>query len=172
MQTPDPDQAVAPEPALDDATEQWRDGVLELAASALSLAIDEDAAGAINAVEQCRLRFGPYAMVLAMAAWIDTAALRLGIEPGPENSIQLGFISEKTGEMTTNADEVEPTYRWAGRLMVARMAGDFDQFRALMNSVPRDPAIQGDHIFALLQSLSTMLRTGLGGPVAMPTGAP
>ena len=51
---------------------------------------------------------------------------------------------------------------WAGRLIVARANDDEAAFIGLVNSVPQDSAVMGDHIWALLSTVALSLRQVTG----------
>lgn len=89
----------------------------------------EDAAGYVR-------RLTGDELVYAIQAWIDTFIHHVYPEAVPGRQVHLSWAPENEDRAET-ADEVDPAYRWGGRLISARAAMDEDQFFAVLYSVPQ-----------------------------------
>jgi hypothetical protein len=73
-----------------------------------------------------------------LLAWIDTTAAECGITEYGAATVGPAWCAEDTGEMVTDADQVDPAARWAGRLFAARIGDDEKTWVALVTSVTSD----------------------------------
>jgi hypothetical protein len=97
----------------------------------------------VNAAVQAIDILYPGSMPQVMLAWIDTAALNIGLTPELLEGIQRRgeplrpvYLREDDGQLDTNADDVDPAVANAGRLITARLANDEATFVAVIRTVP------------------------------------
>lgn len=129
-----------------------------LAAAALHKAMADDWHAAGRVIERIADECGATGLARAMLGWCDTLIARdpalAGLAEG--GAVMLVFKETKSGRIDTNADDVPPCARWAGRMVAARAAGDRATWDALMGAVPADE--QGAHVSAVLEGVALSLR--------------
>ena len=134
----------------------------ELGTQALHAAMRDphDLAGAAPHVQALFDECGQDGLVRAILGWSDTLINRSGIptDGTPVRAAWMPYDPDDPNPQVKTADEIEPVARWAGRLLVARAALDQDAWNALMDSVPKDPAVMGDHVMELLGMIALNLR--------------
>lgn len=99
------------------------------------------------------------AVTFALMAWCDwTLQAQAGMlgrpfpESGPLSELAVpAWIEAETGRLITDADEMPPSARWAGRLVAARAAMDHVQFEVLIRTMPGDGFKRGEYAVALLR---------------------
>lgn len=133
--------------------------VMALAKQALTARLDDDVAEAHAAVQRISSEHGPEALAGAMMAWVSTALVRSGIDQDPERLTSVSFRNVDTGEYTV-ADDTPPPVRWSGRLMMAMLAQDEEQVRALFNSVT-DEQESTLNVVTLLSMCVIAIRQGI-----------
>lgn len=127
----------------------------DLASDALAAVVLEEYKAASAAVNRLGAEHGYQVIPVAMCAWIDfTARFCWPVPTGVP--VGLKFRDEITGELCP-VDDMHPDYRWAGRVLVARVSRDLDQFNALISSVPDDKQWSAC-VAALLNICGTELR--------------
>lgn len=136
---------------------------LGLAKEALTKACAEDWAGASAAVQAIGDERGWPGVTLALTAWSDTLFITqrrsegLPDEVDPGVIVQPAWADADTGEVTEDADGVDPYHRWAGRLLAARAVMDHGQYEALLRSLPDDGGECGKHVTTLLETVAAGL---------------
>jgi hypothetical protein len=110
-------------------------------------------------------RQGPNVIALVLTTFCDTTLslqremrgmppLENGVpEDGPVRPV---WLNADTGKVTADADGLPPAVRWAGQLVAARAALDFDGFQALLLAMPADGLKRGEYATALLMSCATL----------------
>ncbi|MFI6819232.1 hypothetical protein ACIBG7_43075 [Nonomuraea sp. NPDC050328] len=139
--------------------ERW----FELGTAALHAAMrtPHDLTAAVGHVQALIDECEPDGLVRAILAWSDTLIDRSGMF-ADGSLIQLMWLPEGA-DAAVFADDVEPLTRWSGRLLVARALDDQATWEALMDSVPDDPRVRGDHVLALLRIVAlNLLQIQLG----------
>lgn len=134
----------------------WR----TLAATALVASRDQNWETAAKAVNTLADNFSPDVILNVLLRWIDTAAALCGYQ-STSGTVRVVWREESSTE-TTDADSTPPAVVWAGRLFAARVADDYDQFKALINSCRSDDEFSAG-CTALLNICGTMLRNAGGG---------
>jgi len=142
-----------------------------LATRAYHAAVREDWPAASAAMAEAG-RQGPNVIALVLAAFCDTT-LSLqremrGMPPPGDGVAEDGlvrpvWVNADTGKVTADADGLPPAVRWAGQLVAARAALDFDGFQALLLAMPADGLKRGEYATALLMSCATLAKAGTGG---------
>lgn len=125
------------------------------AIAALNAVLRDNPAAADQALDRLHARHGMPGITGALVIWCDTALARIPRGDGP---VRLQWVEHATGRVHGDADAVRPAERWAGRLLAARAAGDLDGFRALVEAVPADPAVVGDHVGAMVQMTARIVQ--------------
>jgi hypothetical protein len=122
---------------LDEARAPW----VHLARKAFQAGLDGDWHRVNAAVQAIDIRY-PGSMPQVMLAWIDTAAVNIGLTPELLEAIQRRgepiqtvYLREDDGQLD-NADNVEPAIANAGRLITARLANDEATWVAVIRAVP------------------------------------
>jgi hypothetical protein len=138
----------------------------QLAAEALHHAIAEDyakAAEAVNALGNADAAAIPQMLL----AWIDTTLIRTGFTPGSLAGRPAipGWVAEGTDQVITDADQVSPTQRLAGRLFNARVNDDQQTFEALLDAIPDIETWRGVCAQVLNGAASTIRSARQGRPV-------
>lgn len=138
----------------------------ELAAAALMAGLNEQWPAATAALQAINDELGANGTEYACRAWCDTLVIRYqaatGMTDGDGTVIQPVWKDAETGE-EFGADKAEPAARWAGQVIAARAAMDFDGYSALVSSLPADPQVIGDHVGTLLTMVATTLRALMAG---------
>jgi hypothetical protein len=136
-----------------------------LARDALVAAMAGDSEKATRAVVEVN-GLGPEALEYAIRAWCDALIFRYRkISGTPDDEpVRPGWINGDTGDIATDADDVPPEARWAGRLVAARAALDLPAWDALLLALPEDGWQVGRHVSALLSTVAQTIR-------ALPAGA-
>jgi hypothetical protein len=125
-------------------------------------------------------RQNPNVIALVLTAFCDTTiSLQRGIrgmppmEDGiPEGSlVQPLWVNADTGHATMNADDMPPALRWAGQMVAARAALDFDGYQALLLAMPTDGFKRGEYANTLLMSCVSLTRIAGDHGAAEPGGA-
>ncbi|SDH69491.1 hypothetical protein SAMN05421505_120109 [Sinosporangium album] len=142
---------------------------LELARDALTAAIAGDADKAETALQAIADETGPDGTYSAILAWCDTLIDRLGLDTTGKLVIP-GWLNAATGRMTGPAD-TPVTVVWAGRLITARANSDLDQYTALLDALPDDDLVVGEHVWELLSTVALMLCDVAGGTPRQSRGA-
>lgn len=132
-----------------------------LAARALTAARDDDMDRAAQAVNAIGVRYGNNEMPWVMLAWIDTMTLACDLKPKQGQPFNLRWRHENGGP-ATDADDTPAPARWAGRVIAARLADDWDQFSALVDSCASDEEWQSN-VSGVLDVCAAMLRRHAGG---------
>lgn len=131
----------------------------DLATRALHAAMKEDWPAVRQAFAE--ISADGRAVTFALMAWCDwtlqAQAWMLGRpfpETGPVSDAMVApaWIEAETGRLITDADEMPPPARWAGRLVAARAAMDHVQFQVLIGTMPGDGFKRGEYATALLRS--------------------
>jgi hypothetical protein len=137
----------------------------ELARQALEDAMCESWDTAVAAVQAINDECGTGAIERACVAWMDTLIVHYQRATGHRDGdpVQPAWADAHTGEEWRDADQVDPAYRWAGRLIAARAAMDHGACDALMMALPGDDQETGEHIKALLACVALTLRSLLAG---------
>lgn len=157
-----------PDPADDHPDPDPDHGWQELSWQALQHAILGDPKAAAGVIHEMTLANGDDSLPRAMLAWIDTAIAAAGWTRPKGMPIQLGFLNDGTGRLDFNADNVRPGAVWAARLIGARLADDEATYRAVFQSMPHDPHLQGEYVMELLTAAALTAR-GKGAAVVMRT---
>jgi hypothetical protein len=131
-----------------------------LAGKALSAARDRDYDRASRAIHAISVRYGEEQIPWVMLAWIDTMATACGLRPQPGAAVGVLWQHESGGAIT-EADDTPPAVRWAGRAVAARLADDYGQFEALVNSCSGDQEWSAN-VGAVLDICASMLRKHAG----------
>ena len=138
----------------------------ELAAQALQAAVREQWETATDAVQAIGDECGPEGVEYACRAWCDALIVRYqaatGLPYPAGEPVRPVWQDAVTGTLK-DADEVGTRSRWAGRLLAARAALDYDAYKALIASVPPDPQVVGEHVGTLLTTVATTLRDLMAG---------
>jgi hypothetical protein len=126
-------------------------------------------------------RQNPNVIALVLSAFCDTT---IGIqrdmrglppmEDGvPEDGpVRPAWVNADTGQLTMDADALPPAVRWAGQLIAARAALDFESFQALLTAMPTDGFKRGEYANTLLMTcVSTAKLAARHGGTAEPGGA-
>lgn len=129
---------------------------LRLASDALTASMAGDWGRATTAVKRISDECGGVGMGRALLGWSDTLIARMPARNG--RPFQLSFMETTTGRVDTNADDVPPHVRWAGRVIAARAKKDQETWDALMEALPDDGLIIAEHVSALLQMVTLTLR--------------
>lgn len=130
----------------------------EAAGRALRLAVEDHVEEALDLVEDIYQQWDWQGLQSSMQMWIDEVMRVRGIAPG---TLIHPVWKHTDSEQVTAADETPPAARWAGWMLVARIGNDFDQWCALMDSMPGEP---GQCVDAVLQICSLQIvRAGGGG---------
>lgn len=132
---------------------------IKLATAAYHAAHVDDWSGAARVIQELAASYGQAGVTTAMLAWIDTAIAASGLDrSGP---VRIAWNAVETGAIQTDADQVAPEARWAGRLLAARLADDERGFHALLTVLGTlTPAQTGDHILGLLRSCVLTIKQG------------
>ena len=100
-------------------------------------------------------------LVIVITAFIDFARAELeklgAFKRGAgSNGIRLEFGAVEDGQIrsSTGADAVPPDHAWAGRVIAARISGDRENYFALLQALPKDPAGMGRYIGTLAMDLA------------------
>jgi hypothetical protein len=147
-------------------TQEIADRAVWLASAAMTAYMGGAEETAEKAIQRIGDECGADGVELALRAWIDTMAGRLGVPPGA-HAVAIKFRGiDDDGEpdaSAVDADAVErPEVVWAGRLMAARVAMDQDTYIALLEALPDDPSEVGRHVAAVLEMCSlTMAAAGV-----------
>jgi hypothetical protein len=147
--------------AADRRSEADRVKARNLAERAYHAAVREDWAAANLAMAEAG-RQTPNVIALVLSMFCDTIIglqrARMGLPPGedgvPEDGpVRPGWFNADTGQMTMDADDagLPAAVRWAGQLVAARAALDFDGFQALLQAMPADGFKRGEYANALLR---------------------
>jgi len=123
--------------------------VLELARDALLAAMRKQVD---DTTEHLRalIHDHPRGIQTALLAWCDTVAQHLGVDPDDGTVKTLTFWDTESGHIS-DLSQVDPVYRWAGRLITARAAMDQDAYAALCAIVDDlGPQDRGKHVIAVL----------------------
>lgn len=126
---------------------------MKIAGIALNLATKGDNEEAARYVARLN---GTDGLIDAILAWIDTYIGAVYPNHKPGQRIAIRWLFTPTDEVQT-ADDVQPSMRWAGRLIAARAADDEAAFMDLLRSVPEGAAL-GDCIMALLHAVAESLK--------------
>jgi hypothetical protein len=112
-------------------------------------------------------RQGPNVIALVLTGFCDTTiALQREIRGMPplqdgvaeEGPVRPVWLNGETGKLTMDAGDLTPAVRWAGQLVAARAAQDFDGFQALLKAMPADGLKRGEYATTLLMSCVTLAR--------------
>lgn len=103
----------------------------KIATVALHLAMQDKLREAAGYVARLN---GTDGLITAMLAWIDTYIAQCHPNHAPGALIRIAWTFTPTGEIQ-DADQVDPSMRWAGRLIAARAADDEPAFMALLHGV-------------------------------------
>jgi hypothetical protein len=110
-----------------------------LAGRALLHAVADRMDIAARCVERIAREHSPDVIPQVMLAWVDTAWARMYPDGIPDGYLDAPMRFWHEGdEHTESVDRVPPPVRWAGRFIVARLADDETQARALLSSVQSD----------------------------------
>lgn len=138
---------------------------VRLAAIALYAAMAENWPAATRAVQAINDRCGSAGISRAVLCWSDTL-----IDYNPETNgdgrpVRLSFMNADTGHVNfdDDADAVPEQFRWAGRIIAARAAQDLPAWEAMIDALPDDPKVHGDHVGAVLQVVALTLRHNQAG---------
>lgn len=144
---------------------------LQFATEALHAAFRDDKDAATRAVQAISDEAGGPGMAVAVKAWCDTliGAWRRdgGIPDGGADGVLVrpAWRDTDTGRVATDADEVPAEFRWAGRLIAARVALDKPAYDALIAALPADGEAIARHVGALLGTVALTLQAlGWGRP--------
>ena len=134
---------------------------VQLAGVALTAARANDWPRAVKMLQRINDECGPDGAGRALLSLCDTAIAEMGIPPGAPVHIQYKNIDT---QQVQGADEVEKReVVWAGRMLAARAAQDQDTWDALIETLPDDPRVMGQHALALLQMVALNPRVYRGG---------
>lgn len=106
----------------------------------------------------------PDCLFQAMLAWLDTTILHCGLADDIAAAKQAGheilflWQGDRPGAEITDADHAPPGAVWAGRLLIARLDMDSDQWNALIHSIGDDDDDFSDGVSHLLGMCGAMLR--------------
>lgn len=149
----------------------------DIAGRAYHAAVREDWPAANRAMAEAG-RQNPNVIALILCMFCDTAIslqrAMTGLPPmedgvPAEGPVRPGWVNADTGRLTLDADEMPPAERWAGRMVAARAALDYDAFQALMAAMPGDGMKRGEYANALLIGVASL--AGLAAQDEMPGGA-
>jgi hypothetical protein len=112
-----------------------------------------DAAG--RSLQRISDECGGEGLSVALRAWCDTYADHATDgEPG-RPTVNINFIRTDTGQLDDqDSERVPPEHRWAGKLIRARAALDQEEWRKLIDELPRDGAEIGTYVFAVLRGVA------------------
>lgn len=128
---------------------------IRLATDALHAALADDWARATRAVQRTSDECGAEGVARAILGWSDTL---IGRMPGGKGKpVRLAFMEAESGRIDTNADDVPPRVRWAGRVLAARAADDKATWDALMDALPDDGQVIGEYVSAVLEMVALTL---------------
>ncbi len=147
---------------------------VRLANGAWAAALADKPERAMTYVKRISDECGGDGIHLALKAWIDTYAEHAtGGRPGTP-APEMAFIEEATGKLDRPGSPRLPApVEWAGKLVHARCAMDFEKFMALMDDIPSDPPTSSG--LYVMTVLITCARSVNGMPrgfanVRFPTG--
>jgi hypothetical protein len=112
---------------------------------------------------QLHTDYGDLGTQILIMGLADTLIARQGGPVRNGQPVQPGWLPPGAGAVTTNADDVPPRIRWAGRFIAARSAGDHDTCRALLGACATDEEFQ-DCVLGLIDATATTLNYLLGPP--------
>jgi len=150
-----------------------------LAARAYHAAVREDWPAASAAMAEAG-RQSPNVIALVLCAFCDTAISvqrdMLGLPPledgvPQEGPVRPAWVSADTGRVTLDAVGLPPAAAWAGQLVAARAALDFDGFAALLAAMPADGLERGEYANALLAGCASLANLAARAEKAPPGGA-
>jgi hypothetical protein len=139
---------------------------LDLGTRAYHAAIREDWPAASQAMAEAG-RQSPNVIALVLAGFCDTMLdlqrRMRGMPPLEDGEPEEGpvrpvWVNADTGRLTMDADSLPPAVRWAGPLVAARAALDFDGFQALLKAMPADGHKRGEYATALLTGCAALAR--------------
>jgi hypothetical protein len=140
-----------------------RDAARILAAAAFHAALAQDWPAANKAMNEAG-RASPNVIALMLVTFCDTAIAAqremAGLPPledgHGEEVARPGWFNVETGQLVTDADAMPPALRWAGQLVAARAALDYDGFQALLSAMPSDGFKRGEYAATLLEGCAAM----------------
>lgn len=124
-----------------------------LAAQALAAARGNDYPAASALVRQLNAECGSEGAMIAVCGWIDTLAVKSGISE-KDAVLALGFRDAGTGLAQLGSEGVPDRIRWAGQLIIARARLDEPMFSALIAALPKDKAVVGSYVGAVLETVA------------------
>lgn len=132
---------------------------IRLAHAALTAAIDGKWRKASDLVTRISTECPGPGIGDALIAWCDALAEHSNGGPVEFGKVRVRTLETETGAIDADAGRT-PYLDWAGRLVVARGAGDFDAFAALLdevNAIP-DGFERGRYAGQLLESAALTIR--------------
>lgn len=127
---------------------------MELATTALHAAMAGDTEKAVQAIQAIDGETGSGGLMDAILGWCDTYAAHL--HHGGRWAMPAWKLDGS--DTITGPEGVPVEFVWAGRLIIARANDDQAAFIGLVNAVPQDSTVMGDHIWALLSTVALSLR--------------
>jgi hypothetical protein len=144
----------------------------DIATRAYRAAVDGDRPAANRAMAEAG-RQSPNVIALVLTRFCDTI-IALGRDmavTSPDDATGDGpvrpvWLNADTGHATMDADaeELPPAVRWAGQLVAARTARDFDAYQALLTGMPDDGRQRGACANALLMACVAMTALAARAP--------
>lgn len=104
---------------------------------------------------------GPDVIPNVLLAWIDTALHAAGLDDYGEPA-HLTFGNLDNGDVTNDANDVDPLVAWSARLVNARLADDPATFDALLAAAQASERTWGEHVLTLLNCLALTTNGYLG----------
>jgi hypothetical protein len=124
---------------------------LGIATAVLRAVIDENWDEATRLVKHVSDVYGGDALVFMIRIWADTCCAAKNRAHNPVGPVIPRWIAPGDEDTLRTADQVPPAERWAGQFIVARITGDRAIEDALINALPEDGHLVGEHVAALLQ---------------------
>lgn len=135
---------------------------LKYGAQALQAALSGDWPAAYRLISATGRECGGPGVCRALIAWADTMIRYTAGGPAEDGQqVHLAFMQAETGRVH-GADEAPPAVRWAGQLIAARAARDEQAWHALVDALPADGNVVGDHVAAVLQVVTATLTRAIG----------
>jgi hypothetical protein len=124
----------------------------DLAARALNAALREEWSIAAAIVRRLNADCGSEGTMTAVVGWCDTLATGLGLDG--EHPVEVKFAARPG----TRSAEPPLRIQWAAQLIMARARLDKTTFDALIGALPKNPAMVGSYVGAVLECAALTLK--------------
>lgn len=127
-----------------------------LATTAYQAALAGRSQAAVDAIQRINDECGGEGLNEALMAWCDTYMHHATDGQDMPNVGRVNFMRTDTGQLDgPGSDRVPAEIQWAGRMIAARVALDLEAWTAALDELPDDGKVIGDHVFAVLHTVST-----------------